>query len=196
MSKRIGTDMRAALTLLLVLGLATTAPAQLITGGPVSPLVNPVTSAQGGLGGDFAASTGILYDAAGTFSVVAGTLGLLQGGAPPACTTSPSLGTASATSLSLGAASPTTITNVRVYTPSLTPSQLSAAIGVSEQTFTVSGLTTADKVYVNGPAPTALCPPITYRVSATNTLAIGFVDLTVALCTPAAGTYTVVAIRS
>ena len=90
----------------------------------------------------------------------------------------------------------TAITLAKVYAPSLTPAQLAAAIGVSEQTFTVTGLTTADKVVVNGPAPTALCPPITYRVSAADTLAIGFVDLTAALCTPAAGTYNIVAVRS
>jgi len=96
----------------------------------------------------------------------------------------------------VGSASPTAITNIRVYTPSLTPTQLAAAIGVVEQTFTVTGLTTNDKVLVVGPSPTALCPPVTYRVSAADTLAIGFADLTVALCTPTAGTYVVVAIRS
>ena len=100
------------------------------------------------------------------------------------------------TSVTIGGATPTAITNIRVYTPSLTPAQLAAAIGVTEEAFTVTGLTTADKVFVNGPAPTALCPPVTYRVSAADTLAIGFVDLTVALCTPAAGTYAIVAVRS
>ena len=90
----------------------------------------------------------------------------------------------------------TTITLMKVYTPSLTPGGLAAAIGVTEQTFTVTGLTTADKVIVNGPTQTALCPMVDARVSGADTLAISFVDLTVALCTPAAGTYTVVAIRS
>lgn len=90
----------------------------------------------------------------------------------------------------------TTMTQVRVYTPSLTPGQLAAAIGVTEQTFSVTGLTTADKVIVNGPGPAALCPLVTARVSGADTLALGFVDLTIALCTPAAGTYTVVAFRS
>ena len=99
------------------------------------------------------------------------------------------------TTLTLGS-SGTALTQVRVYTPSITPAGLAAAIGVTEQTFTVTGLTTADKVIVNGPVPTALCPMVHARVSAADTLAVSFVDLTIALCTPAAGTYTVVAIRS
>jgi hypothetical protein len=97
--------------------------------------------------------------------------------------------------ISVGA-SPTLITQIRVYTPSLTPGATAALIQLTEQTFTVTGLTTADKVIVNGPVPTALCPPVTFRVSAADTLAIGFSTLTLAICTPAAGTYTVVAIRS
>lgn len=100
------------------------------------------------------------------------------------------------TSATIGAATPTAITNLRVYAPSLTPTATAAAIGTVEQTFTVTGLTTADKVFVNSPAPTALCPPVTYRVSAADTLAVGFAVLTAAACTPAAGTYNVVAIRS
>lgn len=97
-------------------------------------------------------------------------------------------------SLSIGGG--TVVTKIVVYSQTLTPAQLSAAIGVSEQTFTITGLATTDKIFVSGPTPTALCPPVTYRVSATNTIAIGFVDLTVALCTPASGTYVVFAIRS
>lgn len=100
------------------------------------------------------------------------------------------------TSLTLGSSSPTAITNIRVYAPSLTPAASTAAIQTTEQTFTVTGLTTADKVFVNGPAPTSLCPPVTFRVSAANTLAIGFSTLTAAICTPAAGTYNIVAVRS
>jgi opacity protein-like surface antigen len=96
----------------------------------------------------------------------------------------------------VGAASPTAITNIRVFAPSLTPAITSAAIQTAEQTFTVTGLATTDKVFVNGPVPTSLCPPVTFRVSATDTLAIGFSTLTAAGCTPAAGTYNIVAVRS
>ena len=90
----------------------------------------------------------------------------------------------------------TAITQLRVYTPSLTPTQIAAAIGAAEQTFTVTGLTTADKVIVNPPSFTVLCPMAWARVSGADTLALGFSNLAIALCTPAAGTYTVVAIRS
>ncbi len=90
----------------------------------------------------------------------------------------------------------TNLTQIRVYSPSLTPAATTAAIQTSIQTFTVTGLTTADKVIVNGPAPTSLCPMVDARVSVADTLAIHFTVLTAAICTPAAGTYTVVAIRS
>src|SRR2546427_9094400 len=84
----------------------------------------------------------------------------------------------------------------RTFTVSLTPTQIAAAIGAAEQTFTVTGLTTADTVAVNTPAgQTALCPMTSARVSAANTLAVTFGNLAVALCTPVAGTYTVLAIR-
>lgn len=62
-------------------------------GTAASSLSNPVTPAQGGTGGDFSSSTGVLYDAAGTFSAIACTSGVFQGGAPPTCTTTPALGT-------------------------------------------------------------------------------------------------------
>lgn len=84
----------------------------------------------------------------------------------------------------------------RVYSQSLTPSATSAAIQTSAQTFTVTGLTTADVVFVNGPAPTSLCPMVGARVSAANTLQLHFTVLTASACTPASGTYVVVAVRS
>ncbi len=84
------------------------------------------------------------------------------------------------------------------YSAALTPAATSAAIQTTEQTFNpagYTGLNTSDVVFVNGPVPTSLCPPVTYRVSAANTLAIGFTTLTAVACTPAAGTYTVWAVR-
>lgn len=65
--------------------------------------------------------------------------------------------------------------------------------GGVEQTFTVTGLTTANRVFVSGPAPTAACPPVAWRVSSGNTLSGTFAYLTTATCTPATGTYTIVA---
>ncbi len=90
----------------------------------------------------------------------------------------------------------TNITQVRVYAPSLTPVATPAAIGTSSQTFTVTGLTTADKVHVNPPVPTSLCPMVSARASGADTLQLDFTTLTAPACTPAAGTYNVVAIRS
>lgn len=93
-------------------------------------------------------------------------------------------------------ASGTALTQLRVYSQSLTPSATAAAIGTSAQTFTVTGLSTSDKVYVNTPSTTALCPVVGARASATNTLQLEFATLTAAGCTPAAGTYTVFAVRN
>lgn len=82
------------------------------------------------------------------------------------------------------------------YQAAITPAASSAAIQTAEQTFTITGLLTTDTVYLNPPAaPTSLCPPVTARVSAANTLAIGFSTLTAAACTPTAGTYKIVAVH-
>ncbi len=193
----------------LLLGVAllvTRAESQILTGGAAMQRANPVTAAQGGHGADFSASTGIHYVAAGTFSSLACTASttLLVGGAPPACTATPSgltslgAGTLTATtSATIGGATPTAITNIRVYAPSLTPTSIVIGIGAVEQTFTVTGLTTADKVIVNPPSGlTVLCPLTAFRVSATDTLALTFGNLAVAACSPGAGVYNVVAIRS
>lgn len=102
--------------------------------------------------------------------------------------------TVQADSLKIGA-SPTEITQIRVYSPSITPASVAAAT-VAEQTFTVTGLTTADKVVV--------CPPVNgtstgiagARVSAADTLAIRFTNPTAGALTPAAGVHSVVAFRS
>jgi hypothetical protein len=96
---------------------------------------------------------------------------------------------------SLVIGSGTAITDFVVYVPSLTPSSVGAN-STSAQTFTVVGLTTADKVLVNGPAITAGVVPVHVRVSAADTLQIVFANLTAGALTPASGTYTVLAIRS
>lgn len=99
------------------------------------------------------------------------------------------------TSLTIGSTSPTAITNIRVYTPTITAASVAAAT-VAEQTFTVGGLTTADKVIVN-PAAIANATGIAgARVSAADTLAIRFVNPTAGALTPTAGTWAVIAIAS
>lgn len=102
-------------------------------------------------------------------------------------------GSPSLTGLKVGA-SGTSVSQVRIYTPSITPTITSAAIQTVQQTSTVTGLATTDKIYVMGPVPTSLCPMTNARVSATNTLQLDFSVMTAAACTPAAGTYTVYAV--
>lgn len=97
------------------------------------------------------------------------------------------------TSATIG--SGTAITKIAVYSASLTPASVAAAT-VAEQTFSVAGLTTADKVIVNGPADAGAVGIAGVRVSAADTLAIRFVNPTAGALTPAAGTYNVVAVRS
>jgi len=140
---------------------------------------------------DFAATSSA--ELAGIISNETGS-GALVFATSPALVT-PALGAATSTSVAVGA-SGTVLTQIRAYAESLTPAASSAAIQTAEQTFTVNGLATTDKVIVNGPAPTSLCPPVTFRVSDANTLAIGFTTLTAAGCTPAAGTYNIIAIRN
>lgn len=87
----------------------------------------------------------------------------------------------------------TALTQVVVYTPTLTPAAVGSA-GFSTQTFTVTGLTTADTVTVNGPAATALSALVSFRVSAADTLSLTW--FCQGALTPASGTYRIVAIRS
>lgn len=125
-------------------------------------------------------------------------LGGLVGGSVNGQTIGPTAaftGTATvASSLSVGA-SGTPITQMRVYTPTLTPA--SVAINISaEQTFSVPGLTTADTLIVNGPAPTVGTGIIAARVSGADTLALTFVNVTIGILTPASGAYRILAVRS
>lgn len=96
-------------------------------------------------------------------------------------------------SLTVGSGTP--ITKVAVYAPSITPASVGAAT-VVEQTFSVPGLTTADKVVVNAPALVNAIGVAGVRVSAADTLAIRFANPTAGALTPAAGTYPVIAFRS
>lgn len=97
--------------------------------------------------------------------------------------------------LSVAIGSGTVLTKAVVYTPTLTPASVAAAV-VAEQTFTVTGLTTADKVIVNPPAIANATGIAGARVSAADTLAIRFVNPTAGALTPTSGTYTVLAFRS
>lgn len=80
------------------------------------------------------------------------------------------------------------------YTPTLTPALIVSA-GYTEQTFTVTGLTTTDTIIVNGPAAAANSVLVHARVSAADTLALTWIT-DAANITPTSGTYRIVAIRS
>jgi hypothetical protein len=92
-------------------------------------------------------------------------------------------------------ASGTPLTQVKIYTPSLTPASVLASIS-AEQTFNVPGLTTADSISVSGPAPAMGSGLVNARVSGADTLALTFVNDTLAAVTPTAGVYRIVAVRS
>jgi len=89
----------------------------------------------------------------------------------------------------------TAITKIVVYSQSLDVASV-AANTTAEQTFTVTGLTTADKVFVNKPSLSAGLGIVNARVSAADTLAITFVNATGTAIDPAAETYAIVALRS
>ena len=89
----------------------------------------------------------------------------------------------------------TNILQVRIYSQSLDVASV-AANTTAEQTFTVTGLTTADKVFVNKPSVSAGLGVCNARVSATNTLALTFNNNTGGAIDPAAETYQIIAIRS
>lgn len=63
------------------------------------------------------------------------------------------------------------------YTATLNPASVPAN-STSEQTFTVTGLTTTDIVTVNKPTHTSGLGIVNARVSATDTLAITFINIT------------------
>lgn len=105
-----------------------------------------------------------------------------------------SLTLGSTPSFTLGV-SGTAITQMRVYSQALDPASV-AANTTAEQTFTVTGLATTDKVFVNKPSNTAGLGIVNARVSAVDTLAITFGNFTAAPIDAASETYTITAIRS
>lgn len=104
-------------------------------------------------------------------------------------------GTTATAGISMTVGGGTAITKIVVYSQTITPASVAAAT-VAEQTFTVTGLTTADKVIVNHAATGNATGIAGVRVSAADTLAISFVNPTAGALVPGAGTYSIVAIRS
>lgn len=99
----------------------------------------------------------------------------------------------------------TPISQIVKYAASLGPTAITTNLPLFQatsvyQTFTVTGLSTSDLVFVNGPSPTNRenslgCVMTAARVSAANTLQLQFTRTTTATCTPATGTYDIWAIR-
>ena len=84
---------------------------------------------------------------------------------------------------------------VTIYTQSLNVASVASA-ATSEQTFTVTGLTTADTVIVNKPSHNSGLGLVNARVSAADTLALTFMNVSGGAIDPGAETYTIIAIRS
>lgn len=83
---------------------------------------------------------------------------------------------------------------VSTYSITISPGAVSANTN-KEVTVTVTGLNTSDIVYVNKPTMTTGIVLGGARVSAANTLAVVYGNLTAGSLTPASESYTVVAIR-
>lgn len=91
----------------------------------------------------------------------------------------------------------TALSQIRVYTPTLTPATALLPGTTAEEAFTVTGLSTADTVSINPPAQTAGIAIAGVRVSGVDTLAIQWANVMVAgVLTPATGVYRIVAVRS
>ncbi len=101
---------------------------------------------------------------------------------------------ASATGLKIGTTSGTELTQIRVYSQVITPAAV-AALACTEEGFTVTGVTTSDKIIYN---PSAAVSPfvVGVRAEATNIVGITFCNMNAGTQTPPPHTATFIAIRS
>lgn len=83
---------------------------------------------------------------------------------------------------------------VQTYEVTINPASVAANTS-AEQTFTVAGLTTSDIVFVNKPTTNAGLLVGSPRVSAANTLAIPFGNLTGSPIDPGSEIYKITAVR-
>lgn len=88
----------------------------------------------------------------------------------------------------------TDLSLVKIYTATINPASIAAATS-AEQTFSVPGLRVGDVPVVVKPSATAGVGIGNARVSATDTLAITFVNATAGAVDPASETYTILAFR-
>lgn len=154
------------------------------------PVASGIWSSKGALvvSQDVNNLTGIAPVASGQVLTSAGTATI------PVWSASPSF-----TSLTLGS-SGTAITQIQVLSATITPSMVSIApLGnCEEQSFTLTGLTSADKVVVNPAFAThASAAMLTARASTgADTILITFCNYSTADATPTGGTINVLAVRS
>lgn len=86
-----------------------------------------------------------------------------------------------------------TLKKVSLYSQTLTPASVAAATS-AEQLFTITGLEVGERVIVNKPSLSAGIVIGNARVSAANTLAITFGNVTAGALVPIAEAYSVVAL--
>ncbi len=113
----------------------------------------------------------------------------VQGSSSPAFTT----GTFS-TSATIGT-SGTALTQVRVYSQSLTTPSI-AANTCTEEAVTVTGISSDDKIFVNPPAISGSASVVAARQSGSNTVALTYCNVAALSNQPRPGTYKFIAIRS
>jgi hypothetical protein len=80
----------------------------------------------------------------------------------------------------------------------ITPTALTATVGVQSQTFVFNGLVHATDGAIGWnllAGQNALCPLVSVRIPSNNTFAFDFLNMTAAACTPPAGTYVVLVFR-
>ena len=89
----------------------------------------------------------------------------------------------------------TPVYNLKEYSQTITPVGV-ATVSVADQTFTVTGLLTTDRILAINTENGTPCGIVGMRVSAADTLAIKFVNPTGATATPSAGTFKIIVIRT
>jgi hypothetical protein len=113
---------------------------------------------------------------------------------PSGIWTAGQIATAVAEGDELGVAPATFARQIKQYTQTITPASVAAAT-CAEQSFTVTGLTTADTVFYNPPATGNATSAAQVRVSAANTLAVMYCNPTAGALTPGAGSAKIAAVQ-
>ncbi len=87
------------------------------------------------------------------------------------------------------------VRSIRLLKATITPAEVAANV-TAEQTFTVSGLSTADAVFISPVATGNATMAGQARVSAADTLAVIYTNPTAGALTPAAGVMNILAVQT